>query len=53
VLDQGWVGELTYAGARADGAQAYRDACLLLLGWLAVSFACAVATRETHARQMR
>jgi MFS family permease len=53
VLDQGWVGELTYAGARAYGAQAYRDAFLLLLGWLAVSFACALATRETHARQMR
>jgi len=53
VLDQGWVGELTYAGARAYGAQAYRDAFLLLLGWLALSFACALATRETHARQMR
>jgi predicted MFS family arabinose efflux permease len=53
VLDQGWLGELTYAGARAYGAQAYRDAFLLLLGWLAVSFACALATRETHARQMR
>jgi len=53
VLDQGWVGELTYSGARAYGAQAYRDAFLLLLGWLAVSFACALATRETHARQMR
>ena len=53
VLDQGWLGEVTYAGARAYGAQAYRDAFLLLLGWLAVSFACALATRETHARQMR
>jgi MFS family permease len=53
VLDQGWLGELTYAGARAYGAQAYRDAFLLLLGWLAVSFACALATRETHAQQMR
>lgn len=53
VLDQGWLGELTYAGARAYGAQAYRDAFLLLLGWLAISFACALATRETHAQQMR
>jgi hypothetical protein len=53
VLDQGWVGELTYAGARSYGALAYRDAFLLLLGWLAVSLACALATRETHARQMR
>jgi len=53
VLDQGWVGELTYSGARAYGAQAYRDAFLLLLGWLAVSFVCALATRETHARQLR
>ena len=53
VLDQGWVGELTYAGARAYGAQAYRDAFLPLLGWLALSFACALATRETHAQQMR
>ncbi len=53
VLDQGWVGELTYAGARAYGAQAYRDAFLPLLGWLALSLACALATRETYARQMR
>jgi len=53
VLDQGWLGELTSAGARAYGAQAYRNAFLLLLGWLAVSFVCALATRETHARQMR
>ena len=53
VLDQGWLGEVTYAGARAYGAQAYRNAFLLLLGWLAVSFVCALATRETHARQMR
>jgi MFS family permease len=53
VLDQGWVGELTYGGARSYGAQAYRDAFLPLLGWLAVSLASALATRETHARQMR
>jgi MFS family permease len=53
VLDQGWVGDLTYSGARAYGAQAWRDAFLLLLGWLAMSFACALATRETHARQLR
>ena len=53
VLDQGWVGELTYGGARSYGAQAYRDAFLPLLGWLAVSLASTLATRETHARQMR
>jgi hypothetical protein len=53
VLDQGWIGELSYAGGRAYGAQAYRDAFLLLLGWLAVSLACALATRETHAQQLR
>lgn len=53
VLDQGWLGELTFTGARAYGARAYRDAFVLLLGWLAVSFACALATRETHAQQLR
>lgn len=53
VLDRGWVGELTYSGARAYDAQAWRDAFLLLLAWLALSFACALATRETHARQLR
>jgi MFS family permease len=53
VLDWGWLGELTYAGTRAYDAQAYRDAFLLLLGWLALSLASALATRETHAQQMR
>ena len=53
LLDAGWLGETNYLNARAYGAQAWRDAFLLLLGWLAVSFACALATRETHARQLR
>lgn len=53
LLDAGWLGETNYLNARAYGAQAWRDAFLLLLGWLAVSLSCALATRETHARQMR
>jgi len=53
LLDAGWLGELTYSGARAYGAQAWRDAFLLLLAWLVVSFASTLATRETHARQLR
>jgi hypothetical protein len=31
----------------------WRDAFLLLLAWLAASFACALATPETYARQLR
>lgn len=53
LLDAGWLGDTNYLNARAYGAQAWRDAFLLLLGWLALSLACAVATRETHARQLR
>ena len=53
LLDLGWTGETNYLNARAYGAQAWRDAFLLLLGWLAASLACALATRETHARQVR
>jgi MFS family permease len=53
LLDAGWLGETNYLNARAYDARAWRDAFLLLLGWLAVSFACALATRETHARQLR
>jgi MFS family permease len=53
LLDAGWLGETDYLNARAYGAQAWRDAFLLLLAWLGVSLACAAATRETHARQSR
>jgi sugar phosphate permease len=53
LLDAGWLGDTNYLNARAYGAQAWRDAFLLLLGWLALSFSCALATRETHARQLR
>ena len=53
LLDLGWTGETNYLNARAYGAQAWRGAFLLLLGWLAASLACALATRETHARQVR
>lgn len=53
VLDQGWLGELSYSGARAYDAQAWRDAFLLLLGWLVASFVSTLATRETHAHQLR
>jgi MFS family permease len=53
LLDAGWLGETNYLGARAYGAQAWRDAFLLLLGWLTLSFACATLTRETYARQLR
>ena len=53
LLDAGWLGETNYLNARTYGAQAWRGAFLLLLGWLALSFACALATRETHARQLR
>jgi MFS family permease len=53
VLDQGWLGDLAYSGARPYDAYAWRDAFLLLLAWLAVSFVCVLATRETHARQLR
>jgi predicted MFS family arabinose efflux permease len=53
LLDLGWTGETNYLNARAYGAQAWREAFLLLLGWLAASLACALATRETHARQVR
>jgi MFS family permease len=53
LLDAGWLGDTNYLNARTYGAQAWRDAFLLLLGWLALSFTCALATRETHARQLR
>ena len=51
LLDLSWNGATTASGARAYDAAAFRTAFLLLLVWLGMSLACALATRETHARQ--
>lgn len=50
ILDRHWQGTLD-AGARVYDAAAYRIGFLLLIGWLVISFAAALSTRETHARQ--
>jgi MFS family permease len=52
VLDLCWRGELAASGVRVYDADAYRIAFSLLLAWLALSLAAALATRETRARQM-
>jgi predicted MFS family arabinose efflux permease len=50
ILDLNWNGALV-AGVRAYDASAYAAGFTLVLIWLGVSFAAALATRETHARQ--
>jgi len=50
ILDRHWNGELAN-GVRQYDAGAYAAGFTLLLVWLAISFAAAFATRETHARQ--
>jgi len=50
ILDLNWSGTLV-AGVRAYDASAFAAGFTLVLGWLAVSFAAALMTRETHARQ--
>ena len=50
ILDLNWSGQLA-SGVRLYDASAYAAGFTLVLGWLAVSFAAALLTRETHARQ--
>lgn len=50
LLDLSWRGA-TQGAVRVYDAQAYRSAFLIMLVWLAVSFAAAAITRETRARQ--
>jgi len=50
ILDLHWSGA-TVASVRVYDADAYRAGFLLPLAWLVVSFAAALATRETNARQ--
>lgn len=50
ILDLNWNGTLV-SGVRAYDAHAYAAGFTLVLVWLVISFAAALATRETHARQ--
>lgn len=50
ILDLNWSGVLD-SGARAYDASAYAAGFAPVLVWLSISFAAALATRETHARQ--
>lgn len=50
ILDAYWQGEIA-GGVRQYSLQAFQVGLQFLAGWVAISFALLLATRETHARQ--
>jgi hypothetical protein len=50
ILDAYWQG-MAVNGVRQYSLEAFQVALMLLAGWMAVSFALLLLTRETHARQ--
>lgn len=51
LLDLAWQGE-TVGAVRIYSLQAYQNAFMLMLGWLALALVLLLFTRETHCRQM-